>query len=173
MKSPLVIETERLELRHLTLDDAGFIVELLNDPSFVRYIGDRGVRSLDDGRAYIEKGPLTSYQRFGFGLWLVQSKTSGEALGLCGLVNRDTLPDIDIGYAFLACFRGQGYAIEAALAVRDYAFSTVKLKRLVAIVDPANPRSIRVLEKAGLKYERMIKLMDDGIDLMLFAMDQG
>ena len=167
-----LLETERLGLFHLTLDDDEFILELLNDPAFVRFIGDRGVKSLADAKKYLEMGPLSSYQNFGFGLWLVRLKSSEDALGICGLVKRDALPNIDIGYAFLERFWGKGYASEAALAVRDYALLSLDIKRLVAVVDPENAGSIKVLEKIGLRFERLVRLNSDGIELKLFAIQR-
>jgi len=166
-----ILETERLTLRELTKSDAHFIHELLNEPSFIQNIGDRGVRTLSDAEKYLETGPIASYERNGFGLWCVSLKESNESLGMCGLIKRDTLDDVDIGYAFLPRFWSKGYAVEAALACRDYARDAAKLNRLVAIVDPANQGSIRVLEKIGMQYEKMIKLSTDDIDLKLFGME--
>ena len=163
-----ILETERLTLRQFTADDAPFILELVNEPSFIQNIGDRGVRSLADAVKYIETGPVTSYARNGFGLYLVQLKESGESIGMCGLIKRETLGDVDIGYAFLPKFWSKGYAVEAALAVKEQGRS-LGLKRLVAIVDPANQGSIRVLEKLGMKFEKMIRLSADDIELKLFA----
>jgi len=167
----VVLETERLSLRKLSLDDAGFILELLNEPAFVRFIGDRNIKTLEDARAYLIRGPLASYERFGFGSWLVQLKTKGEALGMCGLVKRDSLDDIDIGYAFLERFWLKGYASESAEAVKAYGMQVLGIKRLVGIVDPDNVGSIRVLEKIGLKYERLIRLNGEDKDLKLFAVE--
>jgi len=166
-----ILETERLILRQLTWDDADFILELLNEPSFIQNIGDRGVRTLSDAEKYLEAGPIASYARNGFGLWRVSLKESDESLGMCGLIKRDGLDDVDIGYAFLPRFWSKGYAVEAALACKEYARDVVKLKRLVAIVDPANQGSIRVLEKIGMQYEKLIKLSADDIDLKLFGME--
>ena len=166
-----ILETERLRLRQFTLDDAAFILELVNDPSFIQNIGDRGVRSLEDAQRYLETGPIASYARKGFGLWLVQLKESGESIGMCGLIKRDTLEDVDIGYAFLPKFWSKGYAVESARAVREYGHKTIGLKRLVAITDPANEGSIRVLKKIGLKFEKMVRLSADDIELKLFAAD--
>jgi RimJ/RimL family protein N-acetyltransferase len=163
-----ILETERLTLRQFTADDAPFILELVNEPSFIQNIGDRGVRSLVDAVKYIETGPITSYARNGFGLYLVQLKESGESIGMCGLIKRETLGDVDIGYAFLPKFWSKGYAVEAALAVKEQG-RNLGLKRLVAIVDPANQGSIRVLEKLGMKFEKMIRLSADDIELKLFA----
>jgi len=167
----VVLETERLSLRKLNLEDAGFIFELLNEPAFVRFIGDRGIKTLEDARAYLIRGPLASYERFGFGSWLVQLKASGKALGMCGLLKRETLADIDIGYAFLERFWLKGYAGEAAAAVKTYGMQVLGIKRLVGIVDPDNVGSIRVLEKIGLKYERLIRLNGEDKDLKLFAVE--
>jgi RimJ/RimL family protein N-acetyltransferase len=166
-----ILETERLILRQFTTDDIEFIFEQVNEPSWIQNIGDRGVRTLDDARAYILNGPAASYAKNGFGLWLVTLKETGESIGMCGLIKRDTLEDVDIGYAFLPRFWGKGYAVEAARAVKDYAKEVIGLKRLVAIVDPANESSIRVLEKIGLKFERMVRLSADDIELKLFGVD--
>jgi RimJ/RimL family protein N-acetyltransferase len=166
-----ILKTERLILRQLTTEDAEFIFELLNDPSFIRNIGDRNIRTIDDASAYIVKGPVASYAKNGFGLWLVILKETTEAIGMCGLIRRENLEDVDIGYALLPKFWSKGYAVEAARATRDYAKDVVGLKRIVAIVDPANQGSIRVLEKIGLQYEKMVRLSADDIDLKLFAID--
>jgi [ribosomal protein S5]-alanine N-acetyltransferase len=165
-----ILETERLTLRQFTADDASFILELVNEPSFIQNIGDRGVRSLADAVKYIEAGPVTSYARNGFGLYLVQLKESGASIGMCGLIKRESLSNVDIGYAFLPKFWSKGYAVEAALAVKEQGRS-LGLKRLVAIVDPANISSIRGREKLGFTFEKMIKLSADDIDLKLFAID--
>jgi len=166
-----ILETERLILRQFSLEDAPFILELVNDPSFIQNIGDRGVRTLDDARSYIQKGPVASYARNGFGLYLVALKDTGESLGMCGLIRRDGLDDVDIGYAFLPRFWSKGYAVEAARAVKIYAKDQVGLKRIVAITDPANEGSIRVLEKLGLHFEKTVRLSADDIELKLFAVD--
>ena len=166
-----VLETERLILRQLTTDDAGFIFELLNDPSWIQNIGDRHIQTMDDARSYIEKGPVASYAKNGFGLWLIVIKETNEPIGMCGLIRRDELEDVDIGYALLPKFWSRGYAVEAAQATKAYAKDVIGLDRLVAIVDPANEGSIRVLEKLGLRYEKMVRLSADDIDLKLFATD--
>ncbi|MFN8487098.1 MAG: GNAT family N-acetyltransferase [Caldilineaceae bacterium] len=164
-----ILVTERLVLRELTLSDADFIHKLLNEPSFIRFIGDRNIRSLDDAENYLLKGPLASYQRHGFGLYLVEEKSNGASLGICGLIKRDTLPDVDIGYAFLPEFWLRGYAFEAAAAVMNYGKAVLKLNRIVAIVTPDNARSIRVLNKLGLSFERTIIWPEDGAELQLYA----
>ncbi|MGE5376856.1 MAG: GNAT family N-acetyltransferase [Bacteroidota bacterium] len=164
-------ETDRLILRPMTVKDAEFIFELVNDPSFIRNIGDRKVRTLADAEVYITNGPVASYARNGFGLYLVKLKETGESMGMCGLIRRNTLKDVDIGYAFLPRYWAKGYAFESALAMKKYAQETLGLKRLVAVVDPENPPSIHLLEKLGMKYERMVRLAADDIDLKLFSID--
>ena len=164
-----VIETERLLLRQLGTDDAEFILELLNQPSFLRYIGDKEVRSIADAVRYIQTGPVASYERFGFGLYLVELKETGVSIGICGLLKRDSLPDVDVGFAFLPSFWSQGYALESALAVMTYGREVLGLRRIVAITSPDNDASIRLLEKIGLRFERMIKLSEDQSEVRLFG----
>jgi len=164
-----ILETERLVLRQFTFEDADFILRLLNEPSFIQNIGDRGVRTLEDARSYILRVPIASYEKNGFGLYLVILKESGKSIGMCGLIKRDQLEDVDIGYAFLPEFWSRGYAVEAALAVKEYARDVVGLKRLIAITDPENQASIRVLEKIGLRFEKMVRLSEDDIELKLLG----
>ena len=163
------LETQRMVLRPMSLEDAAFILELVNEPSFIQNIGDRKVRSLEDARSYIRNGPMASYERHGFGLYLMEMKETQESMGMCGLIKRDTLDDVDIGYALVPRFWSQGYAVEAAQAMKDHARDVIGLKRLVAITDPANQGSIRVLEKIGFRFEKMIRLSADDIELKLFA----
>lgn len=165
------LETDRLILRPMTEDDAEFILELLNDPSFIRNIGDRKVRSLEGAKVYISKGPIASYDRNGFGLMTVTLKETGESMGMCGLIKREMLEDVDIGYAFLPQYWSKGYAVEAALAVKQFARDTVGLKRLVAITNPDNDASIRVLKKIGMRFVKMVKSLDDPLELKLFSVD--
>lgn len=162
------LETERLELRELAAPDAAFILELVNDPDWLRNIGDRGVRSLDDARAYIANGPAASYARFGFGLWRVRVKDTPEAIGICGLLKRDTLDDVDIGFAFLPAARGKGYALEAAKATLDCARDRVGLTRVVGIVSPHNAASITLLERLGMRFERTLTTPDK-LDTALYG----
>jgi len=164
-----ILDTQRLHIRQLSKEDAPFIFQLVNEPSFIQNIGDRGVRTLADAEKYIENGPVASYARNGFGLCLVTLKESGESIGMCGLIKREALEDVDIGYAFLPQFWSKGYAFEAAQAFKQYAREVVGLTRLVAIVDPNNQGSIRVLEKLGMAFEKMVRLSAEDIDLKLFA----
>jgi RimJ/RimL family protein N-acetyltransferase len=165
----IVLETERLVLRHLTLNDAPFIVELLNEPSFLRFIGDRGVKDLQGARQYLLSGPIASYRRFGFGLNLVFLKETGEPIGICGLLKRETLKDVDVGFAFLPAYWRKGLATESARATVDAARDTFGLKRIVAITSPDNAGSIKVLEAIGLKFEGAIRLGDDPREVKLFG----
>ncbi len=161
----IVIETSRLNLRHLTLEDAPFIHELVNQPDWIEFIGDKGVRTLDDARAYITNGPIEMYDRLGFGLYVVELK-GGEPIGICGLLKRDYLDDPDIGFAFLARFCGQGYASEAAHAVIEYAGSHLGMRRVVAVTKSANHKSIRLLESLGLRLERELENPDSSPTLL-------
>jgi len=158
-----------LILRRLSTADAAFILRLLNEPSWLRYIGDRGVRTLAAARDYILCGPLESYQRFGFGLYLVELKASGVPIGLCGLIKRETLPDVDIGFALLPEFCGSGYAFEAASAVLVLGERVFGLRRIVAITKPDNHSSIKVLEKLGLRFERTLRLSEGEGEVRLYA----
>jgi ribosomal-protein-alanine N-acetyltransferase len=167
----IVIETERLTLRQLVITDAEFILGLLNQPSFLRYIGDKGVRTIDDARNYIVSGPRNSYERNGFGLWLVELRNTKMPTGICGLLKRDTLTDADVGFAFLPEFWSMGYAYESASAVMGYARNVIGLKRVLAITNPDNAGSIKVLEKIGLRFEKMIRLSESEPEINLFASD--
>ena len=164
-----VLETERLTLRRIASSDTAFILDLLNQPSFLRYIGDKGVRNTEDAIRYIETGPQASYERFGFGLYLVELKDSEVAIGMCGLLKRDTLPDVDIGFAILPGYWSQGYAFEAAASVMTYGREVLGLRRIVAITSLDNAASIKLLEKIGLRFERLIKLTEDQPEVRLFG----
>jgi RimJ/RimL family protein N-acetyltransferase len=168
---PSVAATERLVLRRLVLDDAAFILELLNEPGWLRFIGDRGVRTLEDARAYLERVPMTLYAKHGFGLYAVELRADATPVGMCGLIRRDVLPDPDIGFALLSRHEGRGYAIEAAQGVVRHAREDVKLPRLAAIVNPENRRSIGLLGKLGMRFERMIRMPNEDRDIELYGMD--
>jgi RimJ/RimL family protein N-acetyltransferase len=164
-----VIDTARLNLRELGVHDAPFILQLLNEGGFLRFIGDKGVRTLANAREYILNGPCDSYRRFGFGLYLVSLRHDGTPVGICGLVKREALPDVDVGFAFLERHWSKGYASESASAVLEYARLTLGLRRIVAITAVENAASMAVLEKIGLKLERRIRLVEDGPELNLFG----
>jgi len=164
-----LIETERLTLRKLSIEDAPFILRLVNEPSFLQFIGDKGVRNLEDARQYILNGPVASYAQNGFGLFIVQLKANQVPLGMCGLLKRETLQDVDIGFAFLPDFWNKGYAFESAAGVLSYAKDVLKLPRIVAITNKDNDASGKLLEKLGLHFDRLIKLSDDKAELKLFV----
>jgi [ribosomal protein S5]-alanine N-acetyltransferase len=164
----IVLETERLVLRRLQLSDAEFIFRLVNEPSWLHFIGDKNVHNLDDARRYLREGPLDMYERHGFGLFCVVIKSSGAPAGTCGLLKRDTLPDVDVGYALLPEFWGQGYAYEATSAVLAYGNRTLGLQRILAITTPSNDSSIRLLGKVGMQFERVMEFAP-GDPVNLFA----
>ena len=164
-----ILETDRLVLRELSTDDTSFVLELLNDSSFIRFIGDKNVRTVDDARNYILNGPVASYEKFGFGLYATELKDSHVLIGICGILKRDTLPHPDIGFAFLPEYRQQGYAFEAAAAVMNYARGTLKLSQILAITTPDNEASAKLLEKIGLTFDRLVKLSEDSAEMKLFT----
>lgn len=166
-----VLETERLSLRQLTAHDAQFILTLLNEPSFIRYIGDKQVRNLKDAEAYILNGPVASYERHGFGLYLVELRESYTPIGMCGFLKREELPDPDIGFAFLPEFWNKGFAFEAAAALLQDARERLKLQRILAITSPDNDASIKLLERLGFRFERVTQLATDREQVKLFAAD--
>jgi ribosomal-protein-alanine N-acetyltransferase len=165
----MILETDRLQLRTLAFEDAPFVLRLLNEPSFIQNIADRGVRTIDQAQDYIRNGPMASYGKFGFGLWLVETKSENVPIGICGLLKRDVLDDVDIGYALLPEFWSQGYALEAVAGVMRYAGQTSGLNRVVAVTNPNNTSSIRLLEKMDFRFERMVKLSEDAPEIKLFA----
>jgi RimJ/RimL family protein N-acetyltransferase len=167
----IVCATERLRLRHLSSADAAFILELLNEPSFIRNIGDRGVRTLEDACQYILDGPVASYERFGFGLYQVELAETSTPIGICGLLKREALEDVDIGFAFLPRFWSKGYAFEAASAVMAFGTRSLGLERIVAITAPDNHDSMRVLGKLGLTFERMVRLPGHVAESQLYTPD--
>ena len=166
-----VVETGRLRLRHFHVGDAAFIVRLLNEPSFIQFIGDKDVRTVEDANQYLLNGPLHSYEHFGYGLNMVELKETGEPVGMCGLVRRDDLDDPDVGYAFLEQYWSNGYARESAEAILIHARETLGLNRIVAIVTSENHSSIKLLENVGLNFDRMIKMPEDGVELKFFVSD--
>ncbi|MFD2572675.1 GNAT family N-acetyltransferase [Spirosoma soli] len=164
-----VLETKRLRLSQLSVDQAPFILELLNTPSWLAYIGDRGVRTLDDARNYLLNGPIASYNRFGFGLYLVTLIDTDVPIGLCGLLQRETLDHPDIGFAFLPDYMHKGYGFEAASAVMTYARTTLGVGGIMAITVTHNENSIKLLKKLGFHFERLITFAPGTEELMLFV----
>jgi len=167
----LVAETPRLCLRWLEPADASFILALLNEPGWLRFIGQMMVKTEADAMRYLQNGPLKMYQERGFGLYGVALKSTGELIGLCGLIKRPTLPDVDLGFAFLARYGGQGYAFEAAQACVALAREQFHLGRLVAITDADNRRSIQLLSRLGMVFETQVQLTETAPLLDLFALN--
>ena len=167
----IVLETPRLRLRELGADDAAFILELVNEPGWLRFVGDRNVHSLEDARGYIARGPASGYARFGYGLWAVEAIESGEPLGMCGLIRRDSLPEPDIGFAFLARHHGHGYAREAAAAVVGLARERFLLARLLAITLPDNTASQAVLEHVGFRFVNKFTSPETSTEEALYALE--
>ena len=164
-----VLETERLVLSHLTIADASFMLELMNEPEFIEFVADRGLRTEADAAVYLAEKILPSYEKFGFGLWRVDLKQSAAPIGICGLLKRDTLDDPDVGFSILNRFCGKGYCYEAAAAVLHYGRTTVGLKKICGITAPNNRISIHLLEKLGLKLQRRIHVPGYGTESLLFS----
>lgn len=165
-----ILETERLILRQFEDTDAPFIIELLNTGGWLKYIGDRNVKTHEDAIKYLDNGPLKSYKSNGFGLYIVLLKDSSAPIGMCGFVKRAELDDVDIGFAFLPEYSGQGYAFEIAKPTLQYGFDKFKFERVVGITAPGNKNSIRLLEKLGLQNEKEIE--KDNKTLLLFGINK-
>ncbi|MFZ6861660.1 GNAT family N-acetyltransferase [Undibacterium sp. Ji67W] len=153
-----VIQTERLALRLFNIDDEKFVFELLNDPSWIKNIGDRGITNLNKARAWITEGPLACQATYGFSFYVVTLRESGTAIGCCGLIKRDVLDFADIGYAFLPSYWGRGYALESALATVKYAQEELGLSKLLAITSPENHSSNKLIQKMGFALEDVVLL---------------
>jgi len=166
------LETDRLVVRRLTIDDAAFMLDLLNQPSFHRFIGDRGVRTPDEARTYIEDRAIAGYEKNGFGPFAVELKKDGSVIGIVSLLDRDELEDVDIGFAFLPAHWRRGFALEASRAVMEYAFSELGLDRIIAVTQTDNIASIKTLEKMGLGHEGVVRLAEEGPDLQLYAVNR-
>ncbi|MGV3656775.1 MAG: GNAT family N-acetyltransferase [Chitinophagaceae bacterium] len=165
----LILESERLLLREFSLEDAPFIIELLNSPGWIKYIGERQVKTNEQAAAYLQNGPLKSYQQNGYGFYMVQLKTDGTPVGMCGLIKRPFLPHPDIGFAFLPAYNGKGYAYEIASATAAFAKTTLQIEQLAAIVMAENESSIRLLQKLHFQFHSTITYPDTGEDLLLYT----
>jgi RimJ/RimL family protein N-acetyltransferase len=165
-----ILDTERLHLRTLTLDDAPFYLQVVNSPGFIEFIGDRGIRTEDAARKAIGEGPMAMQATLGHSLCMVERKEDGAPIGMCGLIKRDTLPDVDIGYAFMPQFFGRGYATEAAAGVLAYA-RTLGIRRLLAITSPDNAGPNAVLKKIGMHFEELVHLTPEDTGTLLYAYD--
>ena len=157
----IICETNRLRIRHLSHEDSEFIVKLLNEPSFIAAIGDKEVRTNQDAIKYLNDGPIATYQKFGFGLYLVELKETVEPIGVCGLLKRDNLEDADLGYSFLEQHWSKGYAKESASAVLKSANDDYGVNRVVAITKVDNLRSSGLLEQLGFSFEGMMEMYGD------------
>jgi RimJ/RimL family protein N-acetyltransferase len=166
-----ILETEHLILRTFSLHDAAFMLRLVNEPSWIAYIGDHEVANLDEARDYIRNGPLTMYDEYGFSLCMVELREGRVPIGVCGIVKRDSLPDPDLGFALLPEFWGQGYAYEAASAILEFGRAQLGIARILAISLPHNARSIKLLERLGFSYVRMFRADEASPELQLFMQD--
>ena len=164
-----VTTTARLALAEFVPEDAAFVVRLVNDPDWIRYIGDRGVRTDDDARAYLERGPIAMYARHGFGLWRVARREDGEPVGMCGLIKRDTLPDVDVGFALLPEYRGMGLCGRGRSCGNGARVDALPPPRVVAIASPDNDRSLRLLTKLGMTPEGTTPGADPDDPTVLYA----
>lgn len=163
-----VLETERLTLRRIALADAPLLLGVMNDPAFIEHVADRGLRTTDDGERYIAEKMLPSFEQHGFGMYVVDLKEFGTPIGTCGLFKREEMEDVDIGYAFLREYWGQGFAYEAAAAVMAYGRDVLGLPKIIAMTGPENISSIKLLEKLGLRFERMVRFGEAGDERRLF-----
>ena len=164
-----ILETERAILRQVTKDDDEFVLDLLNQPSFIKYIGDRNVRTINQARDYIESRFTASYKKFGFGLWSVELKETDTTVGICGFVKRDSLPEADIGFAFLPQYEKKGYAFESASVALRYGESSLNFKHILAVTSQDNESSGKLLGKLDFKFERLIVLPDVNEEVKLFS----
>jgi len=167
----IILKTKRLQLRRMTLDDADFIIKLLNSPKWIRFIGKRAVETLDQAREYLLKRVLPNYDSLGFGFYIIEKKSDLSRVGNCGLTLRTGMEHADIGYSLLPQYEGKGYAFEAAEAILKYGFEIHMLEHIEAIVTHDNEASIHLLKKLGMKYKSKIMLPDDDEELMLFGID--
>jgi RimJ/RimL family protein N-acetyltransferase len=164
-----ILETQRLKLREFSLDDVNFIVELVNTPGWIKFIGDRGIRTEEQAAIYLETGPMKSYHEHGYGLWLVERKDSKEKIGMCGIIKRESFESPDIGFAFLPAYMRKGYAREIAQATLNYALNDLELPKLLGISKSDNERSIKVSEVIGLKFVQTFHFPDNKEQLFLYS----
>ena len=156
MMSNKILETERLSLREFHLNDAKFTLQLLNTPTWLTFIGDKNVHTIKEAENYLTSGPMTSYKEHGFGLWLVSLKERNKPIGMCGLIKRDYLAEVDIGFALMPDYAGLGYGYEIASATLTYSRNILLIDKVVAITDANNASSIKLLNKLGLQFEESI-----------------
>ncbi len=169
MSEEHTLETEHLRLRWLTLDDAELMLAIWNDPAFIRHVGDRGIRTIDEARAAMAKGALQLYEKYGYGPYHMALKDDDTAIGICGLFRRDNLDDPDIGYGVLPEYCGKGYGYEGSRAVMQHARSNLALDRVIAIISPDNEASIGLIRKLGLRFERMHRMHEDDDEVCMYG----
>lgn len=166
-----MLRTERLTLAKLSFDDADFIFELLNEPTFKRFIGDKGIETQGDALNYLRDVPLHQYENHGYGLFRVGVGDDDIAVGICGLVSRDEFPDPDLGFAFLQAYWGRGYACESSLAVLADGRDTYGLRRIIAMADEENVASTHVLDKLDFRFERMVIMPGETQEIRQYAIE--
>jgi len=164
-----ILETERLRLKEFTPIDSEFIVELLNSPGWLQFIGDRNIKTEEQAKHYLENGPIKSYKENGYGLWLVEKKADNTAIGMCGIIKRETLNHPDLGFAFLPAYNCNGYAFEITSATMEYAKHQLNISKILAITVPNNSKSIRLLEKIKLKFIQTIIFPTSQEELLLYS----
>lgn len=152
-----ILDTARLSLRPFTEKDTSFIIQLVNSPGWLTFIGDKNIRNESQALDYLRQGPLKSYTTYGFGLWLVELKPDATPIGMSGLVQREYLTTPDLGFAFLPSFTGKGYAREIAYAILDYAKTRLGLETIQATTLPDNERSISLLQKIGMSFSETLQ----------------
>ena len=165
----VILETNRLLLKQFDINDAPFILDLLNNPNWLQYIGDRNIKSLEDAKVYLLNGPIKSYQENGFGLSKIELKDNHIPIGMCGLIKREALENVDIGFALLPEYESRGFALEIASAMMDYAKDTLGIEKIVAITSEDNTRSVKLLGKLGLQFDKMVILAEGEKSLLLFS----
>lgn len=163
-----IITTDRLTLREVLLDDSPFILSLISEAAWRQFISDHSITTLEETERYIEERLISLYKKWNYGLWLVELKSNQQALGICGLVRRPTLPTMDLGFGFRQQFWGQGYAYEAAVACQHYAHTEYHAETLLAITNPENSRSQKLLKKIGFQYNETKSLSDADDPVAIF-----
>jgi RimJ/RimL family protein N-acetyltransferase len=165
----IIAETNRLIISKISLEDAPFFLKLVNTPNWIKYIGDRNLKTIKDAEDYLTNGILKSYKELGFGFYILQNKSDNEPIGICGLVKRDQLDEVDFGFALLPEFEAQGFGFEASTTILKVAKDVFNIKKILAITLPINTNSIKLLEKLGFNYEKRVKPYEDDEELLLFA----
>jgi ribosomal-protein-alanine N-acetyltransferase len=168
----MILETIRLQLTHMGPSDAGFLLRLMNEPAYLKHIGDRGVRTVEDARSYLESRFSASYTKFGYGLYRVTRTGLADPIGICGLVRRESLEHPDLGFALLEEHWSRGYALEAAAAVLEHGFGPLGLRTILAVTSPANEASVRLLEKLGFAYEKPVVMAPNAGEVSLFKIER-